>query len=83
MDFIILFCIKQLIIISEEGILNYSPTVMFRGTPFMYIVYCYLFRSTERSLRIQVCIIKLVGWDWFRMSFWLKMGGMIMVWMSI
>ena len=33
MDFIILFCIKQLIIIMEEDILNYSPTVMFRGTP--------------------------------------------------
>ena len=32
-DFIILFGIKQLIIIMEEDILNYSPTVMFRGTP--------------------------------------------------
>ena len=31
--FIILFGIKQLIIIMEEDILNYSPTVMFRGTP--------------------------------------------------
>ena len=31
--FIILFGIKQLIIIMEEDILNYSPIVMFRGTP--------------------------------------------------
>ena len=31
--FIILFGIKQLIIIMEEDILNHSPTVMFRGTP--------------------------------------------------
>ena len=31
--FIILFGIKQLIIIMEEDILSYSPTVMFRGTP--------------------------------------------------
>ena len=31
--FIILFGIKQLVIIMEEDILNYSPTVKFRGTP--------------------------------------------------
>ena len=33
--FIILFGIKQLNIIMEEDILNYSPTVMFRGTPYI------------------------------------------------
>ena len=33
MFFIILFGIQQLIIIMEEDILNYSPIVMFRGTP--------------------------------------------------
>ena len=31
--FIILFGIKQLIIITEEDILNYSPTGIIRGTP--------------------------------------------------
>ena len=31
--FIILFGIKQLIIIMEEDILTCSPTVMIRGTP--------------------------------------------------
>ena len=37
-NFIILFGIKQLIIIIiEEDILNYSPTVMFRGTPCIII----------------------------------------------
>ena len=35
--FIILFGIKQLIIFMEEDILNYSPNVMFRGTPCMLI----------------------------------------------
>ena len=34
--FIILFGIKQLIIIMKEDILNCSPTVMFRGTPCIF-----------------------------------------------
>ena len=37
---IILFGIKQLIIIMEEDILNYSPTVKFRGTPCTSIWIC-------------------------------------------
>ena len=36
-DLIILFGIKQLIIIMEEDILNHLPTVMFRGTPCIYL----------------------------------------------
>ena len=36
--FIILFgTTKQLIIIMEEDILNYLPTVMFRGTPCTFL----------------------------------------------
>ena len=35
--FIIIFGIKQLIIITEEDIFNYLPTVMFRVTPCVVI----------------------------------------------
>ena len=35
--FIILFGIKQLIIIMEEDIQNHSPIVMFCGTPCMLV----------------------------------------------
>ena len=33
----------------EEGILNYSPTVMFRGTPCIYIIFKYLGHKMSSS----------------------------------
>ena len=49
--FIILFGIKQFIIIMEEDILNYLPTVMFRGTPCIININFILINSLNINFR--------------------------------
>ena len=66
MFFINLFSIKQLIIIMEEDILNYSPIVMFRGTPCMFVAW----HKTKLQIVLNSYSVQLgkaeLGMDWCR-----------------